>query len=50
MDLDRTLTLAVRVLWTVVFLSLAGLAYQYASAPDYGPPGSVRGSLLGPNR
>ena len=48
--IDRALTLAVAVLWTVFFLALAALAYQQATAPSYMPPGSVRGSLLGPGR
>lgn len=48
--MDRALTLAVAALWAVFFLALAALVYQQATAPTYMPPGSVRGSLLGPGR
>jgi len=47
--LDTALTFIVRVLWVVLALSVTALVVQYATAPDYSPPG-WRGTILGPDR
>jgi hypothetical protein len=45
----RALTLAIQALYVVLFLSLGGLAYLYASAPTYHEPGG-RESFAGLSR